>query len=321
MIDHNGTAPRGRISHARRLAGRVVLALSFMGALVLAAQGAQAADPARRIVSIGGATTEILYALGAADRIAAVDTTSTYPAAAKDKASVGYMRSLSPEGVLSVRPDLILMEEGAGPPAAVSVLKAAGVPLVEVPAGHDPAAIARKITLVADAVGAPERGRRMAAAVTASLTRLQTRLAGIGDRKRVLFVLSMSGGRPVAAGAGTGGDAIIRLAGGINAFASVSGYKTVSAEAAVAMKPDVILMMSHAGPTVPDAQVLASPALVATPAGRHHALIRMDGLYLLGFGPRTADAARDLAARLYPGRGIAAGDAAKTDTKTVAARP
>jgi ABC-type hemin transport system substrate-binding protein len=57
-------------------------------------------DPSR-IVSIGGAVTEILYALGMDDKIVAIDTTSLYPTrAAKEKKNVGYMRQLSPEGVL-----------------------------------------------------------------------------------------------------------------------------------------------------------------------------------------------------------------------------
>ena len=109
----------------------------------------------------------------------------------------------------------------------------------------------------------------------------------------------------MAAGRDTGGDAIIRLAGGVNVFADVAGYKPISSEAAGALAPDVILMMSHAGPEISDAAILKIPALAITPAARHHALIRMDGLFLLGFGPRTAEAARSLAANLYPGQGLA----------------
>src|SRR3954447_19880065 len=66
------------------------------------------ADPAR-IVSIGGAITEILYALGFEDRLARVDSTTLYPAAAlRDKPNVGYMRQLSAEGVLGLNPSLVL---------------------------------------------------------------------------------------------------------------------------------------------------------------------------------------------------------------------
>ena len=87
-----------------------------------------------RIVSIGGAVTEILYALGMDDKIVAIDTTSLYPTrAAKEKKNVGYMRQLSPEGVLGLAPTLMLAIEGAGPKETMTVLAAAKVPLVVVP--------------------------------------------------------------------------------------------------------------------------------------------------------------------------------------------
>ena len=91
------------------------------------------ADPAR-IVSIGGAITEILYALGFEDRLAGVDSTSLYPAAAlRDKPNVGYMRQLSAEGVLGLNPSLVLAAQGTGPKETMDVLDAAKVPLVLVP--------------------------------------------------------------------------------------------------------------------------------------------------------------------------------------------
>src|SRR5690606_16447283 len=65
------------------------------------------APDASRIVAVGGSITEILYALGRQDRVVAVDSTSAYPPAAlQDKPNVGYMRALSPEGVLGLNPSL-----------------------------------------------------------------------------------------------------------------------------------------------------------------------------------------------------------------------
>jgi ABC-type Fe3+-hydroxamate transport system substrate-binding protein len=64
-----------------------------------------AISDATRIVSVGGAVTEILYALGLEQRVIAVDTTSLYPPRAlAEKPNVGYMRQLSPEGVLALGP-------------------------------------------------------------------------------------------------------------------------------------------------------------------------------------------------------------------------
>ena len=119
-----------------------------------------------------------------------------------------------------------------------------------------------------------------------------------GQRKKVVFFHGLV--RLSAAGAGTAADAIIRYAGGVNPMAVVDGYKAASEEKLIELAPDVILMMSDGkgGPT-PD-EVFSNPALAATPAGRSRALVVLDGAYMIGFGPRTADAVSDLARALYP---------------------
>jgi iron complex transport system substrate-binding protein len=255
-----------------------------------------------RIVSIGGAVTEILYALGEERRIVGVDTTSLYPPAAqKEKPSVGYMRQLSAEGVLGLRPSLILAVEGSGPKETVAVLQAAGVPLVVVPESHTGEGIVEKIRIVSQAVGAQRRGECLIARVQADLAALRRIEAGIEKPMRVLFVLSFVNGRAMVGGSATAANGIIRIAGAVNSVTSYDGYKPVSAEAIIAAKPDVILAMDRAGPGTVNAEtVFANPAFAATPAGSGRRFIAMDALYLLGFGPRTARAARDLAVKLYP---------------------
>ncbi|MBB4000613.1 heme/hemin ABC transporter substrate-binding protein [Aureimonas pseudogalii] len=277
-------------------AALLTLALVLAG---LSAGRAQADELPRRIVSIGGAITEILYALGEGDRVAAVDTTSLHPPEVMaTKPNVGYMRALSAEGVLSLSPDLILMDEGAGPPEAVTLIDDAGVPVRHVPTGLTVPSLLDKVRTVASAVGRLVEGEAMATAMAAKFATLETALAEVERRRRVLFILSLADGRPNAAGRGTGADAVIRLAGATNVFDEVEGYKILSSEALAALQPDVILMVDRAGSPLSDP--LSVPALAATPAGQAGAVIRMDGLYLLGFGPRTPDAVRDLAARLYP---------------------
>ncbi len=276
----------------------IAAALAALCLVALQPSGARAAEP-QRIVSIGGAITEILYALGEDARIVAVDSTSQHPPEAlARKPNVGYMRQLSAEGVLSLSPDLILMDEGAGPKQAVDLIDAAGVAVTHVPTGYTVDDLLRKVRLVAGAVGREPAGEEMAGTISARLAALESDLATVTARKKVLFILSLVDGRPNAAGTGTGADAVIRLAGADNVFAGVEGYKTLSQEALAALQPDAILMVTRPG--APDIDPLAVPALAATPAGRSGTVIRMDALYLLGFGPRTPDAVRDLAVRLYP---------------------
>ncbi|TIU54536.1 MAG: hemin ABC transporter substrate-binding protein, partial [Mesorhizobium sp.] len=100
----------------------------------------------------------------------------------------------------------------------------------------------------------------------------------------------------------TAADGIVNLAGGVNAVEGFSGYKQMSDEAIVTARPEVILMMDNAGPAVSDDELFSNPSIASTPAGAARKVIRMDGGYLLGFGPRTAEAIRDLAVSLYGGQ-------------------
>jgi iron complex transport system substrate-binding protein len=252
-----------------------------------------------RVVAIGGAVTEIVFALGEQKHLVARDSTGTYPEAAKALPDVGYMRALSPEGVLSVDPTGIIALQGSGPKEAVDVLKKASVPYVEVPETYDNEGILERIRVVGKALGVEDKAAALAAETQAKLKAAEARTAGIDRKKRVLFILSMQGGKIMAAGAHTGADGIVTLAGAANAIEGFSGYKQLSDEAIVTAAPDVILMMDHAGPGVSDDDLFGNAAISQTPAGQARRVIRMDGGYLLGYGPRTADAISDLSKALY----------------------
>ncbi len=273
--------------------------LSF--ALMLAAAALPAwAQESQRVISLGGSVTEIAVALGAEARLVARDTTSNYPASVEALPDVGYIRALSPENVLALAPDMILAEGDAGPPEAVDVLKSAGIPFVLMPEAHGPDGIAPKIVAVAEALGKVEEGQALAAIVLAGVEAAQARADAVVEPKRVLFILSLTGGRIMAGGEGTEAEGIILLSGGVNAGTGFQGYKPMTDEAVIAAAPDVILMMDREGDmAVADAEALAHPALAETPAGRAGALVRMDGMLMLGFGPRTPQAADALYAALY----------------------
>lgn len=283
---------------ARRAALGVAVLLGLSGAAAASDGGAVFADPSR-IASIGGSLTEIVFALGEEKHLVARDSTSLYPEAALKLPDVGYMRQLSPEGVLSVNPSGILALQGSGPKEAVDVLKKASVPYIEVPETFDHQGILAKIRAVGKAFGVPDKAAALEAQVDRRLKAAEHLTASVGQRKRVLFVLSMQGGKILAAGGNTAADGIVKLAGAVNAIDGFSGYKQLSDEAAVTAAPDVILMMDHAGVAVSDEDLFANAAISQTPAGAARRVVRMDGGYLLGFGPRTADAVHDLAVALY----------------------
>ncbi|MFT8717671.1 heme/hemin ABC transporter substrate-binding protein [Gluconobacter potus] len=250
---------------------------------------------AQRIACIGGTITETLYAFGRSQSIIGVDLTSTWPEQAqREKKNLGYMRAISAEGVLSLRPDLILAMNDSGPAAAMDQLAASGVPVVFVDATHSPEAIEGRTRFLAEIVDAKPEGERLCGTISDQFRSLALWRAAHPQMRRVLFVMRMTSNRPMAAGAGTAADAVIGLAGAINAGAGMQGYKIVDQENLVALRPDVILTMQQGGDAIRN-ELLADPGFQLTPAGKNRAIIAMEGERLLGFGPRTPLAALDLA--------------------------
>lgn len=276
------------------IARRSILATGFG----IAALPARAAAPSR-IISVGGAVTETVFALGAGDRVIAVDLTSTFPTAARSLPQIGYMRALAPEGLISLNPDLILMSEEAGPAQAIAVLRAAHAPLAIVPEQHDGAGIARKVEAVARALGLD--GAPVMEAVRADWTTLDAPVAAL-PKVRTIFILSASRGAPLVAGRNTQADAMLRAAGATNAVTGYAGYRPLSAEAAAQLAPEAVVMMEHSLSEAGGIDaVLRIPALAVTPVAQTRRVVAVEGSYALGFGPRAAHARHDLALALHPG--------------------
>ncbi len=275
----------------RRIAAGLVVAVALAPAAF--------AETPSRVIAAGGSVAEIIHALGAGDRLIARDTTSTFPPALESLPDIGYVRALSSENLIAMAPDMVIAEHDAGPPEVLDVLQRSGIALVMAPQALDPDGVAAKIDAVATALDLPDAGAALQARVAAQLE--QARIAGDGLPRspRVMFILSMQGGRLLVGGQGTSAEAMILLAGGTNAVTALDGYKPLTDEAAIAANPDLILMMDRGGDhAVVLADIIAHPALRLTRAAIDQRVVSMDGLYLLGFGPRTGDAALELNAHL-----------------------
>ncbi len=276
-------------------------ALIGMGA-VFAAPVQAHAERAPRIVSVGSSITEIIYALGAEKLLVGVDTTSLYPAEARALPQVGYMRALSAEGVLSLKPSLVIATTAAGPAAAIQQLRATGIEILVLPDHYDYDSVVAKIDAVGRVTNREAEAREMIARGRNDMSKLAGLLAGTKDRPRVLFLLSMGGGAPQAAGRGTAADGIIRLGGGVNAIDGYAGYRPLTPEAVIASRADFVLVTRQTVEAMGGTQaVLDQPALRQTPAGKAGRVVQFDALLLLGFGPRTPQAATQLATVLHPG--------------------
>lgn len=267
---------------------------------VLCSTSGVGAEPSR-IVSLGGSITEILYALHVEERIVGVDSTSLYPPTAlKEKQSVGYVRALSAEGVLSLKPSLVLAIEGAGPPDALNLIRQAGAPLEIIPDDPTPEGVRRKIEILGKLLDTSEAAAALNQSVAKKFAELDANRAAITKPIRVLFVLSFANGRALVGGRGTTAAGMIELAGAVNAAEDIDGYKPMTDESIVAAAPDVVLMMQNGDHHISAEALFASAAFHMTPAAKANAVVAIDGLLLLGFGPRTPDAVRLLINAFYP---------------------
>lgn len=282
---------------------RIVLPTSWLVAfaLCLSFPFLAHAQP-KGVLSIGGAVTEFIYALGEESRLVGRDSTSMFPVAARALPNVGYMRALSPEGVLSVAPVLVLARENSGPAEAIEVLKSSGLEWIDVPDNFTRSGIMENVDIIAGALEVPEKGSALKSKIGIELDATQAIIDTITDTQTAIFILSMRDGAVMAAGQATGADGIMEMSGVTNAFKDFFGYRPVTDEAIIAAEPDVVLMMAPTpgrGHGITDEQILAHPALSQTPAARQLRFLRIDGSKALTFGPRTAEAALEVAEMVY----------------------
>lgn len=255
---------------------------------------------ASRVVSVGGSLTEIVYALGATDGLVGTDTSSGYPEAATRLPQVGYQRQLSAEGVLSLNPTLVLATADTGPPAAIVQIRSAGVQVMVVPNARTTEGVKAKIRIIARALGREEKGEELARDLDADLLLAREFVAVTRKKPRVLFIYARGQGTMMVSGSGTSAHTMIQLAGAVNAVSGYENYKPLTAEAVVASSPDVILMISSGLESLGGVDgLLKTPGVALTPAGKHRRILAMDGLYLLGFGPRTGKAVLELARKFH----------------------
>ena len=308
MVSSMAFTRRSRLSHAlapkRNVALGAALAFIWLAAFSppSARAGEQAPIDASRIVSIGGAVTETIYALGLEDRIVGVDATSLYPPEALKRApnSWLYQRFVGRGKSGRSKPSWVIAIDGSGPPAALKLVSDAGVPLTTIHDVHHRIEVAAQIETIGKLLGVEEKATVLANDTRDRFALVEHMRPQTSKPPRVLFILCLQNGQPMVGGRGTAADAVIQLAGAANAANAIDGYKPMTNEGVIVAAPDVILKMNNGNMVGGKDDVFRcrrSRRLPRPPAARSFG---MDGLYLLGFGPRAPDAVRDLIAALYP---------------------
>ena len=300
---------------AASVARRIALKKMGAGALALAApmhvlaavsDAGKPVAKARRIVSVGGALTEIVYAFGAQGELVGVDTTSLYPVVAQQLPQVGYARTLSAEGVLSLAPTQLIATEEAGPQTVLRQVRDAGVPVAILNANNRFEGLLERVKQVGRITGRADSAAHLAQALQqqwdGALGKVRQRSQPpVQSAVRVLFILAHAPNQVMVGGRQTGADAMLAYAGAVNVMGGqggqggFAGYKPLTPEAVIAARPDIVLVTDQGLKASGGVDgILKLPGLAQTPAGRKHRIVSQEAMLLLGFGPRMPQALAEL---------------------------
>lgn len=264
--------------------------------LSVAAQATEAtAQKTDRIISADAGATALLRDFGVAQQLVGIDVTS--PQSEKEKLPVvGYHRQLAAEGLLALRPTVLIGSEHMGPASTLTAVEAAGVKVVRLPAVSDGAGLLSNIRLLAKTMNEPAQAQTVVQQVEKKIADLQKN--ALPKSSRALFLLSAGSRGLRAAGVGTGGDALIRLLGANNVM-SHNSYQPISAEAIMAANPDVILLAADGGQNTTDNLLKDYPTLAAMTVAKNGKILAVRSETLVaGLSVLTVDEALRLQALL-----------------------
>lgn len=268
---------------------------------------AAAAELPQRWVSAGGALSEWVSALGGESKLVGVDTTSQHPESLKALPSIGYQRSLSAEGILSLRPDILIGTEEMGPPPVLSQVKAAKVQVELFSAQPDLPTVEKNVTRLGQLLGAEAEAKQLLASYQQQLDAQKVRVAEAQSKQKapgVLLLLGHAGGKPLIAGKDTAADWLLQQAGGHN-LATHTGYKPFSVESLASLDPEVLVFADRAltGDAAKAALFKENPILNSNRAAKTGRVLELDPTLLVGgLGPRLPAALKTLSDGFYPAK-------------------
>ncbi|AZF17924.1 hemin ABC transporter substrate-binding protein [Pseudomonas sp. R3-18-08] len=272
---------------------------------LLVSHAAQALDLPQRWVSAGGALSEWVTALGGEPKLVGVDTTSQHPASLKALPSIGYQRQLSAEGILSLRPQVLVGTEEMGPPPVLAQIRNAGVQVEMFSAQPDLPSLKANLGHLGKLLGREAKASELITGYEQALDQQKawvTKAQLTQKAPGVLLLLGHAGGKPLIAGKDTAADWLLEQAGGHN-LATHSGYKPFSAESLAGLSPDVLVVADRAlsGEAARVALFKENPILASTPAARNGRVLELDPTLLVGgLGPRLPQSLVQLSAGFYP---------------------
>jgi iron complex transport system substrate-binding protein len=248
----------------------------------------------KRIVSLNGTITEILFALEAEKNIVGIDVTSTFPEKTASLTNLGHISQLNIESLIGLSPTHVLAFKDELAQDIKDKLKASKIEILELDRELTVQGTKKLINDIADWLGEVEKQKALISSIDQDLGSIKP----ITKKPNVLFVYARGAGTLMVGGENTPVEKIIEMAGGVNAAKGFEDYKPLTSEAVVEAKPDVILMFDSGAQSLGPNGVFNMPGVALTNAGKNKKVITMDGQYLSGFGPRLGKAAAQLNKKL-----------------------
>ncbi|WP_148624980.1 heme/hemin ABC transporter substrate-binding protein [Aliarcobacter cryaerophilus] len=248
---------------------------------------------ASKIVSVGGSITETVVALGHSNELIGVDLSSSYPKEITSKLpNVGYWIDLPQEGILSLKPEVVIISNQAGPKKLVDSLPSYGIKTYIIDDQPSIESAKKKIMQVGEVLKEEQKAQEIIARIEKNVSKMQEEIKS-KKKPKVLFLFSRGEGTTMAAGTATKAGVMIGLAGGENII-TTKQFSQISGEAILQMNPDVIITSNHTVETGIDKNIVDS-----TNAGKNGKIFNMDMILISGFTVRTDYALQELSCKFF----------------------
>lgn len=256
------------------------------------------AEP-RTIVTLGGTVTEVVYALGAGERVVAVDKTSVFPPETEEKRTLDLFSKTSAESVLSYDPDIVIATEEVEPPEALEKIEAAEVRVVKVEPTETIEGAFERIRTIGEALGLAEKAEELEETLEEDVIRAREVADMCEEPPKTLFVYARGKGTVFVSGTDTSAARMIEKAGAQHVPEDIEGFKPLTPESVVDVSPDAIVLTARGLQSLGGIEGLAKlPGLGESKALENGRVVAMDDLKLLGFGPRSGRALEELSRKL-----------------------
>ena len=198
-----------------------------------------------RLISIGGCVTETIFELDLGYKVVAVDQSSTFPEEIKKLPQVGYIRSISSEGILSMYPDHILTTTDIGPPNVIQQIEMSGVKIDIFDSPHSVEDIIKLVENISVSIKASNKGMNLVDTIKFYDNKIKDERSSLKHKPKIAFFMNPSSGSYNASGNQTRANYLIEYIGGVNVFSDkFDKYKKVSKEEIIYSNPDIILVAS-----------------------------------------------------------------------------